>query len=199
MGTPARQPKPATSTERAALYKTLAHPVRSRILDYIGHYGEANSTSVASALGESTGTTSYHLRKLAEQGLIEEIPERSAGRERWWRVLPFDHVAASQAERGPDEEGAIRQWASQKLGADIELFIKAMTEYDGPQGWAQVQRHGIYLTQDETLALFADYLALLRKYGHTKEEAPADARPVAVRFFAVPETDQPAPGPPPQP
>jgi DNA-binding transcriptional ArsR family regulator len=40
------------------------------------------STSVAGALGESTGATSYHLRKLAEQHLIEEVPERSGGRER---------------------------------------------------------------------------------------------------------------------
>lgn len=198
MATPARQPSPATSAERTALYRTLTNPVRRRILEHIGHHGEANSTSVASALGESTGTTSYHLRKLAEQGLIEEIPERSGGRERWWRLLPFEHTAASPGERSPEETAALQQWASQRLGADIELYIKAMTEYDGPQGWAQVQRHGTYLTQEEMLAFFADYLALLRKYGHAREQAPEDAKPVALRFFAVPEPGHAAPGPPPQ-
>src|SRR3954452_9187123 len=80
MVTPGRQPSPSTSAERTELYKTLTNPVRRRILDYIGHHREANSTSVAKALGESTGTTSYHLRKLADLRLIEEIPERSAGR-----------------------------------------------------------------------------------------------------------------------
>ena len=88
MAPSARQPVPSTSAERAELYKTLTNPVRRRILDYIGQHREANSTSVARALGESTGTTSYHLRKLAGQHLIEEIPERSGGRERWWRLLP---------------------------------------------------------------------------------------------------------------
>jgi DNA-binding transcriptional ArsR family regulator len=192
---PARQPQPATSAERTALYKTLTNPVRRRILDYIGYYGEANSTSVARALGESTGTTSYHLRKLAEQRLIEEIPERSAGRERWWRQLPLEHTAAAPDDRTQEEDAALRDWASQQLGGDIELLIKALTEYDGPEGWAQVQRHGgTYLTRQELLAFFGEYLALVRKYGHPKEEAPPDARPVALRFFAVPEPERPVPG-----
>jgi DNA-binding transcriptional ArsR family regulator len=198
VATPARQPQPATSAERTALYKTFTNPVRRRILEYIGHYGEANSTSVARALDESTGTTSYHLRKLAEQGLIEEIPERSAGRERWWRVLPFEHTAAAPGDRTREEEDALEEWARQKLGGDIDLLIKAMTEYDGPNGWAQVQRYGgMYLTREEMLSFFGEYLALLRKYGHPKDQAPPDARPVALRFFAVPEPDRPVPGPPP--
>jgi len=198
MATPARQPQPATSAERTALYKTFTNPIRRRILDYIGHYGEANSTSVARALGESTGTTSYHLRKLAEQRLIEEIPERSAGRERWWRPLPFEHIAAGPDERSLQEEAALREWASQKLGGDVELLIKAMTEYDGPAGWAQVQRHGgVYLTREEMVDFFGEYLALVARYGHPKEQAPPGARPVAFRFFAVPEPELPAPGPPP--
>lgn len=198
MATPARPPKPATSAERTALYKTLTNPIRRGILNYIGYYGEANSTSVARALGESTGTTSYHLRKLAEQGLIEEIPERSAGRERWWRLLPFSHTAAGPGERSAEEDTALREWAAQRLSADIELYVKAMTEYDGPEGWAQIQRHGgSYMTKAEVLAFFDEYLALVAKYGHSPEDAPTDARPMAFRFFAVPEPERPVPGPPP--
>lgn len=32
---------------------------------------------------------------------------------------------------------------------------------------------------------------------HAKEDAPAGARPMALRFLAVPEPEDPAPGPPP--
>jgi DNA-binding transcriptional ArsR family regulator len=64
-----------TSLERTALYKSLGNPLRRRILDYLGRHGEANSTVLARELGESSGTTSYHLRKLADQHLIEEIAE----------------------------------------------------------------------------------------------------------------------------
>jgi DNA-binding transcriptional ArsR family regulator len=187
MATSDLRAQPTTSAERTALYKTLTNPVRRQILNYIGQHREANSTNVARALGESTGTTSYHLRKLAEQGLIEEIPERSTGRERWWRLLPFSHVAAAPADRTPDEEVALQEWNSQRLSADVELYIKALAEYDGPEGWTQGQRHGGYMTHDEVLAFFRDYLALIRKYSHEEDDAPPGARHMALRFFAVPD------------
>ena len=38
-------------------------------------------------LGESSGSTSYHLRRLAAFGFVEEVPGQSPGRERWWRAL----------------------------------------------------------------------------------------------------------------
>jgi len=194
MAPSARQPRP-TSAERTELYKTLTNPVRRRILDYIGQHREANSTSVARALGESTGTTSYHLRKLAELHLIEEIGERSGGRERWWRVLPFDHVTAAPAERTPAEDSALAEWNSQRLSVDIDLYIRALAEYEGPDGWIQAQRTGTYMTRAGVHAFYAEYLDLLRKHGYPEALAPADARPMAVRFLAIPQ-DPPAAEPP---
>jgi DNA-binding transcriptional ArsR family regulator len=186
MVTPGRQPSPSTSAERTELYKTLTNPVRRRILDYIGHHREANSTSVAKALGESTGTTSYHLRKLADLRLIEEIPERSAGRERWWRLLPVDHVMAAPGDRTPEEEAALREWNSQRLSTDIELYIRALAEYDGPDGWVHGQRTGTWMTREDVLAFREEYLGLLRKYGHSEDEALPGARPMAIRLTRAP-------------
>jgi len=187
MAESARQPLPSTSAERAELYKTLTNPVRRRILDYIGQHREANSTSVAKALGESTGTTSYHLRKLAEQHLIEEIAERSSGRERWWRLLPVDHVMAAPAERTPEEDGALAEWNTQRLSGDIDLYIRALAEYEGPGGWVQAQRTNTWMTGEGVRAFYADYLALLRKHSYPEEQAPPDARLMAVRFLAIPQ------------
>jgi DNA-binding transcriptional ArsR family regulator len=184
MATPRPGPNPPTSAERTALYQTLTNPVRRRILEHIGRHEEANSTSVARAIGESTGTTSYHLRKLAEQDLIEEIPERSAGRERWWRLLPLEHRPAAPADRTPQEQSALRSLRAQQLAADIELALAAEEGFDGPDGWVQGSRWGGYMTKDELLGFFDEYMALLRKYGHT--EASAGARPMALRFFALP-------------
>jgi DNA-binding transcriptional ArsR family regulator len=192
-----RQPVPGTSAERAELYKTLTNPVRRRILEYIGQHREANSTSVARALGESTGTTSYHLRRLAEQRLIEEIPERSGGRERWWRLLPFEHVMAAPAERSPEENSALAEWNTQRLSADIELYIRALAEYDGPDGWVQAQRTAAWMTREGVHAFYAEYLDLLRKYSYTEAHAPPGARAVAVRFLAIPQAGPPASEPPP--
>lgn len=183
-------PNPPTSAERTELYRTLTNPVRRRILDYIGRCQEANSTSVAKALGESTGTTSYHLRKLAEQRLIAEIPERSGGRERWWRLLPLDHRPAAPADRTPEEQVVLRQFRAQQLSADIELALRAEEEFAGPEGWAQGSRAGCYMTRPELLEFLDEYLALLRKYGHDKADAPDGARLIALRFFALPATPE---------
>jgi len=194
--TPGRQPQPSTSAQRTELYKTLTNPLRWRILEYIGQHREANSTSVARALGESTGTTSYHLRKLAEQHLIEEIPERSGGRERWWRLLPFSHVPAGPSERTPEEEAALAEWNSQRLIADFGLYLRAIEEYEGPDGWVQAQRTRTYMTREELLAFYSEYLGLLDKYGHAEESAPAGARLMATRFLALPQAQSQAEPPP---
>jgi DNA-binding transcriptional ArsR family regulator len=186
---PAHASGQPASAERTALYQTLTNPVRRRILAHIGQHGEANSTSVARAIGESTGTTSYHLRKLAEQHLIEEIPDRSTGRERWWRALPLDHRPAAPAMRTAEEQSALRSLRAQQLSADIELALTADAEFEGPDGWVQGSRWGGYMTREELLAFYDEYLALLAKYGHSREDAPEGARPMAFRFFGLPQPE----------
>ncbi|WP_369248853.1 ArsR/SmtB family transcription factor [Streptomyces sp. R41] len=177
-----------TSVERTALYKSLGNPLRRRILDHLGRRGEANSTVLAKELGESSGTTSYHLRKLAEQRLIEEIPEKSGGRERWWRALPFSHTTPDPATMTPEEYAAAEGVAILKIEMDTELYLRAHKEYTGPEGWTQVQRSGNWMTKDELLDFVREYRALLDRYGHSREDAPAGARPVHLRFYAVPDT-----------
>ncbi len=186
-GQPRPGPNPPTSAERTELYRTLTNPVRRRILNYIGRCQEANSTSVARELGESTGTTSYHLRKLAEQHLIEEIPERSGGRERWWRLLPMDHRPAAPGDRSPEERDVLRQFRAQQISEDIELALRAEEEFAGPDGWVQGSRAGCYMTRQELLAFYDEYLGLMRKYGHARADAPDGARLIALRFFALPD------------
>jgi DNA-binding transcriptional ArsR family regulator len=176
-----------TGLERTALYKSLGNPLRRRILDYLGRHGEANSTVLARELGESSGTTSYHLRKLAEQRLVEEIPEKSGGRERWWRLLPFSHTTPDPATMSQEEFEAARHLALLKIDVDTQLFRRAHEEYRGPDGWAHVQRHGTWLTKDELLAFLREYRALLDRYGHSRETAPEGARLVNMRFYAVAE------------
>lgn len=65
--------------------KAYAHPLRMAILRYLLDHGSATATTLAEQLGESTGQTSYHLRQLAKHRLIEDVPGRGTGRERWWR------------------------------------------------------------------------------------------------------------------
>src|SRR5687768_17326223 len=64
--------------------RALAHPLRVRIYDILSQYGPQTASTLAERLGESSGSTSYHLRALAKHDLIREATERGTGRERWW-------------------------------------------------------------------------------------------------------------------
>ncbi len=72
-------------TDERAL-EALAHPTRSRILELLRLEGLATATTLSLRIGESSGVTSYHLRRLAEVGLVEEDVERGSRKERWWRA-----------------------------------------------------------------------------------------------------------------
>lgn len=78
---------PARGVDRvldAGALRALAHPLRVKIYDILSQYGPQTSSSLAAQLGESSGSTSYHLRALAKQNLIREMEGRGTGRERWW-------------------------------------------------------------------------------------------------------------------
>ena len=63
---------PRRVTGDARRWKALSHPLRQEILGHLGEHEAATSTTIAQALGQNTGTTSYHLRILADAGVIEE-------------------------------------------------------------------------------------------------------------------------------
>ena len=68
----------------AAQLRGLAHPLRLELLHILRAEGPATATQLARRLGESSGSTSYHLRALERAGMIEEAEQRN-GRERWWK------------------------------------------------------------------------------------------------------------------
>lgn len=79
--------------------KALAHPLRVRIYDLLSERGPQTASSLAALIGETSGSTSYHLRALAAHDLIREIQGRGTGRERWWE-RPRGRITLP----GPDEQ-----------------------------------------------------------------------------------------------
>src|SRR3954467_13851534 len=70
----------------AAGLRAMAHPLRIRLLGLLRSDGPATATGLAARVGESSGTTSYHLRQLAGAGFVAEDSERGNARERWWKA-----------------------------------------------------------------------------------------------------------------
>jgi len=176
-----------TGQDIKAFYKALSNPVRRDILSYLGQHAEANSTSVAKALGESTGTTSYHLRKLADLNLIAEIEERSNGRERWWKSLMKDIYTPPGLEMTPDEREAAIKLGALKMSHDLSLVVSAYTGYDDADGWNQIYRSGLHLTKEQSASFVEGYQALVWKYVSEPGRHPQGARQMAIRLYVLPD------------
>ena len=78
----------------------LANPIRYRIWELLRE-GPSTASRLATRLGESRGTASYHLRLLGRAGAIVEDETLGTRRERWWR-RPEPQVIAVP---GADAEG----------------------------------------------------------------------------------------------
>ena len=65
--------------------------------------GPATASKLALAHGESSGLTSYHLRVLAQHGLIVDDAALGTGRDRYWRAAHRETVFSTS---GADPEGA---------------------------------------------------------------------------------------------
>jgi hypothetical protein len=78
-----------------------AQPMRLRINEQL-RPGPVPSSALARVLIEGIEMTNLHLGQVAQLGFIEEIPERTNGRERWRRsahaVLQFPPRKAQTAE-----------------------------------------------------------------------------------------------------
>src|SRR6187401_1254603 len=107
---PSSPPTPTPSALEPVLHPTgkqlraLAHPLRQRLLGTLRLDGPATATELAVRLGTNSGATSYHLRQLADVGLVEDDPERSTGRDRAWRAA-HDMTSWHSTDYDDDPDG----------------------------------------------------------------------------------------------
>jgi DNA-binding transcriptional ArsR family regulator len=175
--------------------RLLGHPLRQRIEREL-RKGPVSATSLARALGESTGLTSYHLRQLAKYGFVEEAPGIGKGRERWWRFVPKDRRFPERPEQTPEMRAVLDEVMGQQFAGDLARFAAAAArDEEGPWAAAFPFSMGtIEVTLEELRQFFEEYVALLYRYKRPEGQIPPGARVMQTRFFAYPEpaTERPA-------
>jgi DNA-binding transcriptional ArsR family regulator len=81
--------------------RALAHPLRIRILDLLPSHGPLTASRLGEIVGESSRSTSYHLRQLAKHGLVREVEGKGTARERWWERTPGGFSISSAGKDSP--------------------------------------------------------------------------------------------------
>jgi DNA-binding transcriptional ArsR family regulator len=66
--------------------EALAHPVRLDLINHLMAAGPATASACARAVGDTPSNCSYHLRVLAQAGLVDEVRSEDR-RERPWQAL----------------------------------------------------------------------------------------------------------------
>ncbi|MEV7779496.1 helix-turn-helix domain-containing protein [Kitasatospora sp. NPDC088351] len=106
----------------SAALKALTHPLRIRLLGLLRLDGPATASELAVTTGESSGSTSYHLRVLAKYAFVTEAEHRD-GRERRWRavhtVTTWDNRAMSAAPESRAFIGLARRRQVEHLAAAL--------------------------------------------------------------------------------
>ncbi|MET8143376.1 helix-turn-helix domain-containing protein [Sphaerisporangium sp. NPDC005288] len=174
-----------------ARLKALAHPMRRRMLRHLNMYGPATSTTLGELLGAKTGTTSYHLRQLEKYGFIEEIPERSTGRERWWRTAGGrgDIRLPTPDRLAPEDRPVLAEFHRLGMEEDRLLFERFPEVHARDPEWATGSRGFGWMTKEDFARFYEAYITLLKAHTHRPETAPPGARPVYVRLFTLPADD----------
>jgi DNA-binding transcriptional ArsR family regulator len=151
------------------MLRVLAHPLRMQMLDLLQADGCATATGLGRRLGESSGTTSWHLRQLAEVGLVEEVTERGNKRERWWRSV-HESVGVRSADfiDDPDLAGPLNVYnqtaVEQRYQAQVQFVSELPQWMDRWKGKARIRDGWLSLTPDEAAALSAEVGALVDRY-----------------------------------
>ena len=182
---------PTTSTLHldARAIKVLAHPLRSRLLSALRIGGPATATALAGRLETNTGATSYHLRRLASVGLVEETAE-GRGRERWWRAATDMH-SFTQRDVAYDADGqAAADWLRRYyLRSFLDRYGAWLDEHASwPLEWQEVADASDWLLRVSPRRLGelnAELGTLVERYRDPDPDDP-DARPIEIHLHAFP-------------
>ena len=169
--------------------RVLAHPLRSRLLTALRADRPATATALAKMLGTNTGATSYHLRKLASVGLVEET-EDGKGRERWWRASTISHEWTERDVSGDPDAEAASDWLKRHY---LRMFAERYEAWldqapNEPLDWRDAADSGdtrLRVSPDRLRSLERELWALIDRYRDPSPGDP-DARPVSVYYHVFP-------------
>jgi DNA-binding transcriptional ArsR family regulator len=176
--------------------RALAHPTRLTLLGMLRRTGPLTATAAAELIGESSASTSFHLRQLAKYGLVEEAGG-GTGRERPWRATTMFTYwpESSEDPKVADAAGLLRSVIAEQQFARLLEWFEVMPD-ESPE-WQEAAFFGdtmLYVTADELAQLWQQTRDIVDVYLDRlqhPELRPAGARAVSYLHIAHPLVGRP--------
>ncbi|CAL9565808.1 helix-turn-helix domain-containing protein [Streptomyces sp. enrichment culture] len=182
-----------------AALKALTHPLRIRLLGLLRQDGPATASELADRTGESSASTSYHLRVLAKHAFIAEAEHRD-GRERRWKAV---HTVTSWSNEAMESSTVGRAYVGLARRRQVAHLDASLTRHEedlaaGRLGREWVEPSGINdympLLTPESLTELWEVLARTLDELTARDEHDPRARRVAFVAAGLPLAAPPAEG-----
>lgn len=174
--------------------RALAHPVRLAALSYLQKNGPATATQLSEHVGASPSVTSWHLRHLANFGLVSDGPPPEGvadKRQRWWQAVARGfRFEMPDTPEGAEAGRLLRaELISQALDYAQQWLVESEPHLDPL--WSRTAGSSntlVSLTLEEAEAVESAIEELLAPYvQRVEEDRPADAHPVRMIRLSLPE------------
>lgn len=176
--------------------RALAHPLRARLLSALRLDGPATASELGRRFGESSGSTSYHLRQLERFGLVTEDHDQPSRRERRWRAA---HEVTSLRPADFLDEAAGREAIEQLDQQWLRFLIDTVqswlrSRHTWPREWVEAADKGdlvMRLRPGDVVQLSHELFDVVQRWANS-QRSPADpqARQVIVHVLATPLVDE---------
>ena len=190
--------EPTVQVTDVRALRALAHPLRNRLLGLLRLDGPSTATLLGQRVGESSGSTSYHLRQLAAYGFVEELPGHGTGRERWWqarhRMTSWQADDVTGQPGGDEVQDELTRLQIAGHGRVLDAWLQQRAAL-GPD-WttaASINDYALRLTPEQARTLADELLAVLDRWSTQHPAAqPADGSElVSVLLDVVPLQEWP--------
>lgn len=174
---------------------TLAHPIRARLYAELRRLGDATATELAALLETNSGSTSYHLRRLAAAGLAADA-EGGTGRQRRWRPVERPRQWSQERYRDDVDAGNALDWLERDYVWHFAQRADAWLDLAGdwPAGWRDalgMSEAGLLVTQDQLTRLRGEVAELLDRYRRVGQGNPTARRVVFYGYCFPVDPDRP--------
>lgn len=178
--------------EDTVTLRAIAHPLRMKLLGRLRTEGPATASELGRVFGESSGSTSYHLRQLERFGFVVDDDEQSSRRERRWKAA--HDLTSFRSSMFDDETGAeLMNIVKNQMVDHLFRNVRAYIEADLPASWKDAFGSSDYflrLTATDARRLAEEMGELVERYvPNSRPAEDPDARALAVHNLILPQAE----------